>query len=363
MHYTFTEADIRAGTSGQSFSRGMSYYAEGAVLEIVQRGAGIAAEVEGSESEPYAVTITLDAQGAIANAVCTCPYSTSSYCKHTVAVLLAVLHDAEAIQEKPDLSTLLDGLNEVQLRQIIVSVAAEDLHLGDRVERAVAALRRTASAAGDLPPVPPHVDGEAIRRDMRRRFRQAASDSGSGRRDGYGYGYDEFYIDAAAIIEPAVQAADALLNSGAPTGAVTLLTDVIAEWSECIAHLEEWILEGNQDAFDEAAREFDALLAESLLSLPLTADERKVWWARIDELEDETADLTISRTALEQGWDYPPLVAVLQGNITAKGAWEGESPGWADQLACARLRVLERQGRIAEYLNLAQAEKIGRAHV
>ncbi|MFM7583138.1 MAG: hypothetical protein ACKO9F_10550, partial [Caldilinea sp.] len=147
-----------------------------------------------------------------------------------------------------------------------------------------------------------------------------------------------------------------LLNSGAPTGAVTLLTDVIDEWSECIADLEEWVHESNQDAFDEAARKFDVLLAESLLSLPLTADERKVWCARIDELEDETIALAISRTALEQGWDYLPLVAALQGNITERGAWEGESPGWADQLACARLRVLERQGRIAEYLNLAQAE-------
>jgi hypothetical protein len=224
-----------------------------------------------------------------------------------VAVLLAVLHDAEAIQEKADLSALLDGLNEVQLRQIIVSVVAENLRFGDRVEHAVNALRRTASAAGDLPPVPPHVDVEAIRRDMRRRFRQAASDSGSGRRGEYGYSYDEFYIDVAAIIEPAVQAAGALLNSGAPTGAVTLLTDVIDEWSECIADLEEWVHESNQDAFDEAARKFDVLLAESLLSLPLTADERKVWCARIDELEDETIALAISRTAIEQGWDYLPV--------------------------------------------------------
>ncbi|MCX6040796.1 MAG: hypothetical protein NTV69_06655 [Caldilinea sp.] len=74
---------------------------------------------------------------------------------------------------------------------------------------------------------------ETIRRDMRRRFRQAAggcgSGCGSGRRGEYGYSCDEFYIDAAVIIEPAVQAADALLNSGAPTGTVTLLTDVIAE--------------------------------------------------------------------------------------------------------------------------------------
>jgi len=49
---------------------------------------------------------------------------------------------------------------------------------------------------------------ETTRRDMRRRFRQAASNSGSGRCGDYGYSCDEFYIDAAAIIESAGQAVE-----------------------------------------------------------------------------------------------------------------------------------------------------------
>ena len=60
--------------------------------------------------------------------------------------------------------------------------------------------------------------------------------------------------------------------------------------------------------------------------------------------------------ALEQGWDYPPLKQVLQGNITASGVWEGEAPDYADDLALIRLQILERQQRFEEYLYLAEAE-------
>lgn len=357
---TFTEADIRAGASAQSFSRGVSYYNDGAVLKVIGRGALITAEVEGSDYEPYEVTVKLDADGGIDSADCTCPYDYGGYCKHIVAVLLAVLNDTESIEDKPDVHTLLNGLNEAQLRQIIANIVAENPRLAADIESEVASLRRASSVTSPsdgLPPTPPLVDIETLRRDMRRTFRKAASGGGGGGRRGYSYdAYEEFYIDAGAILEPAIQAAEALLNCDDPAGAATLLSGVIEEWGECIADLEEWVYEANEDAFDEASSEIDALLAESLLSLPLTSAERKAWRTRIDEWEDATMGLAISGAALEQGWDYPPLAAAMQGIITEKGAWEEEAPIWADRLALARLRILERQGRIEEFLNLAQAE-------
>ena len=66
--------------------------------------------------------------------------------------------------------------------------------------------------------------------------------------------------------------------------------------------------------------------------------------------------LEIVGIALDQWWDYPPLVAAMQGNITEQGAWEGERPDFADQLALVRLHILERQGRTQEYIHLAEAE-------
>jgi uncharacterized Zn finger protein len=64
----------------------------------------------------------------------------------------------------------------------------------------------------------------------------------------------------------------------------------------------------------------------------------------------------MSLTALEQGWDDPPLQRVFAGKITELGAWEEEAPYFAHELAQIRLQILERQGREQDYLNLAQAE-------
>ena len=67
-------------------------------------------------------------------------------------------------------------------------------------------------------------------------------------------------------------------------------------------------------------------------------------------------DPDVVETALDQWWDYPPLVAAMQGNITEQGAWgEGEAPDFADELTLVRLRILERQGR-TRVIHLAEAE-------
>lgn len=65
-------------------------------------------------------------------------------------------------------------------------------------------------------------------------------------------------------------------------------------------------------------------------------------------------DLAIG--ALEQGWSDPALQRVLAGEITPLGAWSGEAPHYADDLAGIRLQILERQERFTEYLYLAEAE-------
>ena len=153
-------------------------------------------------------------------------------------MLLTVLNDTEHIEDKPDVQTLLNGLNEAQLRQIIANIVAENPRLAADVEYEVASLHRTSPASsptGDRPPTPSlYVDIDAIRRDMRRSFRKAVSGGrgDGGRRGYYNDAYEEFYIDAGAILEPAIQAAEALLNHDDPAGATTLLSGVIEEWEE-----------------------------------------------------------------------------------------------------------------------------------
>jgi uncharacterized Zn finger protein len=78
--------------------------------------------------------------------------------------------------------------------------------------------------------------------------------------------------------------------------------------------------------------------------------------AKIANWEGALGDLDIAKTAVEQGWSYPRLVAVMQGQISEKGTWEGEVPYYADELSLARLHILARRGSTQEYINLAEAE-------
>ena len=99
-----------------------------------------------------------------------------------------------------------------------------------------------------------------------------------------------------------------------------------------------------------------------MLTADLTTEERQTWAKKLAQWQNEVDDygvneaFEVAMAAAEQGWDYPPLVQVLQGEITEKGAWEKEAPSYADALAIARLNALERQGRYQEYLHLAEAE-------
>ncbi len=51
-----------------------------------------------------------------------------------------------------------------------------------------------------------------------------------------------------------------------------------------------------------------------------------------------------------------PYNAPCRAKLLTLGAWAGEAPLGADELAAARLNVLARQGRTDAYLNLALAE-------
>ena len=102
--------------------------------------------------------------------------------------------------------------------------------------------------------------------------------------------------------------------------------------------------------------------AEALLTAELSPTERRSWAGKLEAWAQEVGDYGVDEAfdaaiaAAEQGWDDPALQRVLRGEITEQGAWDEEAPYYADDLAIARLNVLERQGRFQEYLYLAQAE-------
>ncbi len=87
----FTEKDIQAITSEQSYLRGVEYYHDGLVEITELANDFVRAEVEGSIT--YIVKVNLK---DLEDYSCTCPYDLGGACKHIAAVLLDVLEQQHA---------------------------------------------------------------------------------------------------------------------------------------------------------------------------------------------------------------------------------------------------------------------------
>jgi len=113
-----TEAQVRALANEKSFDRGKGYYQDGAIAEPLRQGMELRAECEGSEYEPYQISVTLGAKG-IAETSCTCPYDWGGICKHIVALLLAYVHNPQAFRVIEPLDRMLADKSKDELIAII----------------------------------------------------------------------------------------------------------------------------------------------------------------------------------------------------------------------------------------------------
>ena len=353
----YTEADVRAQTSPESFERGQDYYQRGAVESLVQRGDTLEADAWGSDADPYHVQVTFVADG-LAAATCTCPYDWGGWCKHIAAVLLAAREQPGQIEVRPPVTELLKGLDRDQLVALLLKLAEYEPGTVAAIEAQVPLLAPAPTpaagppAAGpqpELQPARPPVDPKALRRQVR-----ALLGGGGGRRSWRSYGH---VGGAVTAVSDVLGQARALIEAGDGRGAL-VMTDVITE--EFLAVWEE--LDDSSGESTELFQDLGNVWAEALLTADSSAQERQVWIPKLEAWQAELADYGIddafdpALSAAVQGWDYPPLQRVLHGEITEQGAWDGEAPAWADELAQVRLKVLERQGRFQEYLYLAEAE-------
>lgn len=350
-------AIIRAQSTGESFSRGEEYYEDGAVLSLVWRGDALHAEVEGSSYQPYTVTAEFTDAG-IAAADCTCPYDWGGWCKHIVAALLACAEEPEKVEERPALSDLLAGLDADQLRALIEKLAQAWPETVEVVERWVA-LGKVAQSAQSSPAVQtqrPTVtfDLATIRRQVRAAMRQGSD------------GMDDYLVQVEQLLE-GDQARDALHLLEAITESAVSAVDPDGPPYAGGGYRGDYYYD-DDDAGSDYYTFFEGmstLWADSLLSAQLSPDERSRYQEILGGWDEELAGIdwlgaddffSLGVASLEYYWDYPPLQRVLAGEITERGAWEGEAPFHADALAVVRLGVLERQGRFQEYLHLAEAE-------
>jgi len=343
-----SEATIRRHAIAQSFERGLEYYESGSVVSLVQRGKELTGLVEGSDVYPYRVSVGFD-PGGITRAGCTCPYAFEGWCKHIVAVLLTCVHDPDQIEQRAELAALLVPLNRHQLKTILQNLVEARPEWIDAIEQEIACLPESTlqpqtpakAQARSSPPRRTSVDPAPIERQVQNIL----------------YSYQGQWNDDPAIdeVRQIVYKADKFLEQGDGNNALIILGAVTRAYSR------DWMnLDGSSGESGMFLEELDDALTEALLSAELSEGDRQRWWQDLENWQAESADYGVdtfcmSLTALEQGWDYPPLQRVLQGE-SGLSAWEEEAPDYANDLARIRLRILERQGRYEEYLHLAEAE-------
>ncbi|MEG4230242.1 SWIM zinc finger domain-containing protein, partial [Microcoleus sp. N9_B2] len=101
----------------------------------------------------------------------------------------------------------------------------------------------------------------------------------------------------------------------------------------------------------------DEAWTTAILTAELTAEEKIDFQVMLEGWNDEwDCNFSMSLEALRQGWDYPPLQQILEGNLTGAGIWADDAPDYARELTLTRLQILDRQNRDKEYLYLAKAE-------
>jgi len=347
---TLTEAAVRDLARPQSYDRGENYYDEGAVVELVRRGETIRAAVEGSQYEPYQVRIELDKTGVVDTA-CSCPYDHGGICKHRVAVLLTYVRDPDRIDQRPPVSELVADADPEDLRDVLVDLVESRPELAEQVESRLETVR-SEEADDDARDRTPDINRESIRQQVQYILRPTE------RRSAHAYDpYEAVETDVETLRNLLDQARTAV-EAGDGETALDILEPLADELMD-----EEWLALSYDDsnAIFEFFDEVDRVLAEALLTADLSEAERADWEDRLWAWEQEMGGYThqppysAALEAAQRGWDFEPVQRAMQGDIGYADLWEGDPPWYAEDFVRARLNVLERQGRIEEYLNLAEA--------
>ena len=113
-----TLEQIQQRCTEQSFARGLDYFQEGAIDNTVLHAYTLSATCEGTDIDPYRVTVELMPTG-IASTYCSCPYDWGGDCKHIVALLLTYVHEPDTVPSLEPLFATLEAKPKSSLLQII----------------------------------------------------------------------------------------------------------------------------------------------------------------------------------------------------------------------------------------------------
>lgn len=265
-------------------------------------------------------------------------------CRHFISLPAP----AFKIAERPTLERLLDRLNHQQTQLLLQNLVAKQPELIDSIDNYITRIAGTDSAQqtsqlpSKTPPKPSRINTDSYRSQVRQIIKNGI--------DCLEDGEDEEPI-SSELLELIAEAQEFTKNDD--TNNALAILQVITE--TCIENWDDAANYGIDG--DEIVMGLDDAWTEAILWASLTQKQQLELQQNLLNWQDEwNANFGMSLEALRQGWNYPPLQLVLQGNISKQGAWEGEVPDYADELARIRLRILDRQKRHEEYLYLAEAE-------
>ncbi|QIR38086.1 SWIM zinc finger domain-containing protein [Tolypothrix sp. PCC 7910] len=337
-----SEFTIRRHANAKSFQRGEAYYEADAVMSLTQRGNLLLAEVEGNENHPYQVRLSFDGDG-LTSVKCSCPYDRDGWCKHIVATMLLCLRQPESIEERPTLEQMLNRLDYKQTQRLVQGLVGEYPKLIEAIDRHVNLI---TYASVKQPRVKAVLNSTIDPKPFAQKVRQILRNAVSAWEDGYDD--DPITEELLSLIQTAVD----LCERGDGNSAIAILEAIT---SACVENWDD-VADYGADNY-EILPELNAAWCEAILTAELTPEEKVDIQVNLEVWQEEWgADFDLASEALRQGWDYPTLVQVLQGNIPEMGVWEEQIPDYADDLALIRLKILERQERYQEYLYLAAAE-------
>jgi uncharacterized Zn finger protein len=339
------ETTLRYHATDKSFQRGEAYYQQGAVVDLCRRGNCLCGEVEGNDVEPYHVSIEFDA-GGVTEAECTCEYSFEGWCKHIVAVALTSIRKPETIHQRLSLNELLDRLNHVQTQTLVQELVAKEPDLLNRIDRFVNKISppivRQISTTETRPKRPTSVDPQPYRYQTKQMMRNCLQY--------WEEGEEENPIDTD--LPDILNQVQAFIDRSDGNNALVILAAIteacVEEWDEVSDYGEESY---------SLIEQLDPIWATAVLTAELSSAEAVDLQVNLEEWQDQlNGNFEICAEALRQGWDTPPLVAILQGE--SENLWEEGRPNYADKLARVRLEILNLQERYPEYLHLALAEDL-----
>ncbi|MCT7976301.1 SWIM zinc finger family protein [Laspinema olomoucense] len=338
-----TDRLIRQKSAPALFSKGQSDYEAGNVTSVTRRGNLLNAEVMDNADQPYRVRVGFE-QGCLTSVTCSCADDKSEWCEHIVATLLVVMRQPETIQERPTLEQLLAQLNRAQIQGLVQELVKQRPEIIDEIDYYITLNNEIISPIqspnnqrpSPINPAPFRQQARDILYEGMRYFESL---------DGEDDPVTEELLDLIDNIQ-------GLIEIGESYNALIVLEAIASACAADWDRVEQYGIES-----DEIVTAVDEAIAEAILSESLSSREVEQWRSRLKILQEEwSTEFPLSLESLSEGWDDPHLVQALQGTLSEPRIAENSSLNAFPDLVLIRLKILDRQERYQEYLNLAKAQ-------